>query len=118
MYKPDKRDKKGMKYSFRFLRLKEIDAKKLADDLVQYKPKVKERFDKLGYTLVLRLNKRIKAKVLFQVMRKHKIKQNKTDVFASLLAQKDTDIIGVPKYVNEVLRVTHSNLTFSFTYVG
>jgi hypothetical protein len=79
---------------------------------------VKARFDERGYTLSLRLNKRIKAKTLVKVMRKHKIKQSETDVFVSLLAQKDSDIIGVPEYVNEVLRATHSNLTFSFTHVG
>lgn len=125
MYKRSKRDKKGMKYCFRFLHLKEVEAKNLANDLLQYKPKMSKHktkaskhLDKRGHGVFFQLNKRIEGKILVKIMRKHKIKQNRTDVFASLLAQKNSAIIGVPEYVNEVLRSTHSNLTFSFTYVG
>jgi polyphosphate kinase len=118
MYKPSKRDKKGMKYWFRFLRLKEPAAKKIANDLKKYHPTVRKSLHKRSYGLSIRLNKRVEAKSLVKIIQKHKIKPKNNDVFASLLAVKDSDIIGLPEYVKKVLHATHYNLTFSFTYVG
>lgn len=112
------RDEQGMNYSFRFTRLEEAKAGILAEVLSAYEPVVRQRFDKQGYCLSLALTGVVAPETLTEAMRQHDVEAGQVDVLASLLAERDSDIIDVPEAVLRVLRATGSKLTFSFTWVG
>ena len=112
------RDDQGMAYYFRFLRLDESTANTLAQALDRYRPDVRLRFDKQGYGLSFQLGGDVEEDALLETMRQHGVKPQDVDVFASLLAERDTDIIEMPEHVTRALRATCARLTFSFTYVG
>jgi hypothetical protein len=114
----DRRDDQGMAYHFRFRRLDEATATTLAKTLEHLDPDVHLRFDKLSYVLLFQLEDDIDELALLETMRQHGVKSHDVDIFASLVAEWDSDIIDVPEHVTRVLRVTCARLTFSFTYVG
>ncbi len=107
-----------MNYSFRVLDLKKSVAENLAEALAAYQPNVKQQYGRRGYCLSLKITKKVKKQVLVNALKTRGIKPNKADIFASLLAQRDTAIIGVPKEIAELLCALRCKLTFSFTYVG
>ena len=113
-----KRDDQGMAYSFRFLRLDESTTNALVKALDRYEPQFRLRFDKKGHGLSIPLSDDVDEKVLLESMRLHGIEPRDVDIFASLVAERDTDIIEAPEHVTRTLRATCCKLTFSFTYVG
>jgi hypothetical protein len=112
------RDDQGMAYTFRFLRVDELTASALAGTLVAHQPLVRPRFEKQFHVVSLHLGDTVDGGALLQAMQQHGVESQDVDVFASLLAETDTDIIEVPDHVTRTLRITGAKLTFSFTYVG
>ena len=112
------RDDQGMSYNFRFLNIAGDVAELLTLKFATLGAKSTDHFEGDVKCVVVPITHSGQARRLREAMETHAVSPGHVDVFASLLTEMDTGIIGAPEFVLDVVRETGAGLTFSYTYVG
>lgn len=112
------RDEKGMAYWFRFRSVDGATARALTEELGPFRPRANALAGGERHCVTLALHEAVDPAALANAMGRHGIGPRGADVFASLLAERDTDIIDVPAHVMNALLATRCELRFSFTYIS